>query len=189
MPVSSRPHVLGVDDGPFEKGRDAETPLVGVFMEGRDLVEGVAVTRFPVDGEGVTDFLADWIGGLRFRPALQAVVLGGVTMAGLAVVEVPALAASLGCPVLVVNRRAPVNHRVEAALRSAGLVHRSEALRRAPESHALGEGLHVAAAGAEPERAAALVRDLRRKGELPEALRVAHLVAAALARGSSRGRA
>lgn len=181
--------MLGVDDGPFEKGRDAEAPLVGVFMEGRDLVEGVAVTRFPVDGEGVTEFLAGWIGGLRFRPALQAVVLGGVTVAGLAVVDVPALAAALGLPVLVVNRREPVDHRVEGALRKAGLAHRAEVLARAPRSRALGEGLFVGCAGATPEQAERVVRATRRKGELPEALRVAHLVAAALARGSSRGRA
>ena len=39
----TRPHVLGVDDGPFEKfSPGAEAPLVGVMMEGADLVEAVA---------------------------------------------------------------------------------------------------------------------------------------------------
>ena len=68
-----RPHLIGIDDGPFDKDADAVTPIVGVVMEGPDLVEGVAVTRFPIDGSGVTDFLAAWIAGLRFLPGLQGV--------------------------------------------------------------------------------------------------------------------
>ena len=58
MPGRYRPHVLGVDDGPFEKGVSQTVPLVGVTMEGSDLVETVAITEFPIDGEDVTGFLA-----------------------------------------------------------------------------------------------------------------------------------
>ncbi|WP_243664732.1 DUF99 family protein, partial [Rhodothermus marinus] len=71
-------------------------PIVGVMMEGATLVEGVAITRFPIDGEGATDFLAEWIQSLRWRPSLQAVVLGGITMAGLAVVDLVALVGAAG---------------------------------------------------------------------------------------------
>ncbi len=39
MPRCYRPHVLGVDDGPFDKGVSRTVPLVGVTMEGPDLVE------------------------------------------------------------------------------------------------------------------------------------------------------
>ena len=69
MPLPPRPHLLGIDDGPFEKRVSSHTPLVGVPMEGPDLVEAVATTTFPVDGDDVTGFLADWVEGLRFRPA------------------------------------------------------------------------------------------------------------------------
>jgi endonuclease V-like protein UPF0215 family len=157
-------------------------------MEGADLVEAVATTAFPVDGEDVTKFLAVWIDGLRFRPSLQAVVLGGVTIAGLAVVDVPALAERLGVPVLVVNRREPRDERLLAALDAAGLPQRRALLERAPPAHPLGDRLYVAASGIEPGAARRLVERCRNKSELPEALRVAHLVAAALARGESRGR-
>ncbi len=52
------PHLLGIDDGPFVVGRDSDTPLVGVMTEGCAPVESVAVTRFPIDGDGITEFLA-----------------------------------------------------------------------------------------------------------------------------------
>ncbi|MDX1649179.1 MAG: DUF99 family protein, partial [Myxococcota bacterium] len=112
MPLPPRPHVLGNDDGPFDKRRDARTPLVGVMTEGASRVEAVAVSSFPLDGADVTDFLVAWIRALRFRPSLQAVALGGVTLAGLAVVDVEALAEGLNLPVLVASRKDPARSRV-----------------------------------------------------------------------------
>jgi endonuclease V-like protein UPF0215 family len=158
------------------------------MMEGADLVEVVAITHFPVDGAGATDFLAAWVNGLRLRPALQAVVLGGITIAGLGVLEVERLSRALRRPVLVVNRRAPVNHRLVHALERAGFAERREAVERTPPAHPAGPRLYVAAAGMGAEEAVSLVQAVRRKSELPEALRIAHLVARAVTMGESRGR-
>jgi hypothetical protein len=187
--IAPRPHLLGIDDGPFRKHRDRETPLVAVVMEGCDLVEGVAIRSFPIDGDDVTGFLAAWIGELRFRPVLRAVVLGGVTIAGLAVVDLPRLARETGLGAIAVGRRDPRDHGVADALRAAGLADRIPALERAPAAEPAGPGLWAACAGIAPERARALLAAARRKAALPEPLRLAHLIAAAVARGSSRGRA
>jgi endonuclease V-like protein UPF0215 family len=35
----------------------------------------VALGELPVDGEGATEYVVSWIGGLRSRPALQTVIL------------------------------------------------------------------------------------------------------------------
>jgi endonuclease V-like protein UPF0215 family len=183
-----RPHILGIDDGPVDKRSRAPVPVVGVMMEGADLVEAVAITRFPVDGAGATDFLARWVNGLRLRPALQAVVVGGITIAGLGILEVDRFSRELGRPVLVVNRRAPTNDRLLHALERAGLSERLAAVERTPAARAVGSRLFVAAAGMGPEEVVAVVRAVRRKSELPEALRVSHLVARAVATGESRGR-
>jgi endonuclease V-like protein UPF0215 family len=187
--MASRPHVLGIDDGPFAKDQPERVPLVAVMMEGADLVEAVAVERFPVDGDGITEHLAQWIRGLRTFPALQAVFLGGVTIAGLAVVDVLALCAQIGLPVLVVTRRDPARSRVSEALAAAGYPDRLSVVDRTPKAVQLGEGLFVASAGATPERAAEIVRACVRKAQVPEALRVAHLVARAMVDGESKGRA
>lgn len=184
-----RPHLLGIDDGPFDKHRDLEAPVVGVVMEGADLVEGVALTRFGVDGDDATGFLAAWITGLRFHAGLQGIVLGGITLAGLGVVDVAELAARTEKPVLVVNRRDPRDHRLAGALRAAGLEARLELVARTPEAVTLRRGLHLACAGATPERARALLQAATGKAELPEPLRLAHLIARAVATGQSRGRA
>ena len=183
-----RPHLLGIDDGPFEKHiAGAETPLVGVMMEGADLVEAVAVSSFPVDGDEVTGFLGQWIDSLRFRPSLQGVLFGGITIAGLGVVDVDRLAKRLGLPVLIVNRRPPLDPPLLAALRSAGFQDRIPIVLRAPAARRAG-GLFVSAAGGSVDRVEALLLACIGKSDLPEPLRVAHLMARALVSGESRGK-
>jgi endonuclease V-like protein UPF0215 family len=183
-----RPHVLGIDDGPFVVGTSDDTPIVGVMTEGTHPVEAVAVTRFPVDGADVTAFLAAWITALRLHPALQAIVLGGVTIAGLAVIDLAALAAATALPVIAVSRRDPSGHRVADALRAAGLDDRVAVLARTPPSFATASGLHLACAGATAEAASALVAACVGKAAVPEPLRLAHLIARAVTTGESRGR-
>ena len=188
MPPSQRPHVLGIDDGPFAKGQREPVPIVGVMMEGADLVEAVAVNAFPVDGAGATRFLADWILELRLRPTLQGVVLGGITIAGLGVVDAVQLAAKLRVPVVAVTRRPTANHRLREAFEAAGLADRIDLVDRAPPSFEAQPGVYISHAGIEGAAAAELVRATCRKAKLPEPLRIAHLIAAAIARGESRGR-
>ena len=188
MAARERPHVLGIDDGPFEKRQREPVPIVGVMMEGADLVESIAITGFPVDGAEATAFLAEWIRGLRLRPTLQGIALGGITIAGLGVVDIEALSRDLDVPTLVVTRRDPANHRLRDAFRAAGLGERLAIVERAAAAFEVEPGLFLAHAGCTRELAARLLRALLRKSKLPEPLRVAHLVAAALARGESRGR-
>jgi len=189
MPLPARPHVLGVDDGPFEKYRPgACAPIVGVMMEGHDLVEAVAITEFPVDGDGITAFLAGWIRARRFAPALHGVVFGGITLAGLAVLDANALARELGAPIVVVNRKGRSDEPLRGALAKAGFADRASLLASAPPSFALSVGIHASVAGGDAALAAELIARTRAKSDLPEPLRLAHLFAHALVRGESRGR-
>ena len=183
-----RPHILGVDDAPFDKRRPSPVPIVAVAMEGSDLVESVAIGQFPIDGEGATEYLTAWIGGLRARAMLQAVILGGVTMAGLGIVDVTALAEGLGLPVLVVTRHNPAGSDLADALRAAGLSHRLAILERVPRAFGVGEGLYLAPAGTTRLEAERLVRATLAKARLPEPLRLAHLIGQAIVLGQSRGR-
>lgn len=163
-------------------------PIVGVVMEGPDRIESMALGEFPVDGEGATEYLASWIGGLRSRPTLQAVILGGITIAGLGIVDVTELAGRLGLPALVVTRHDPAGSDLPDALRAAGLAHRLALLERTPRAFGVGDGLYLAHAGASRPEAERLVRGSLAKSRLPEPLRVAHLVGQAIVLRESRGR-
>ena len=186
--MPKRPHVLGIDDAPFVKGQAGDVPIVGVMMEGGTLVEGVALGAFPVDGGGATEYLSEWVAGMRWYAALQAVVLGGITIAGLGLIDLVALSDRLGLPVLAATRRDTSTSDLAHALRAAGLADRLAILDRTPRAHPLEDGLHVTIAGTDAPSAERLIRATLNKAMLPEPLRIAHLIGAALVQGSSRGR-
>jgi endonuclease V-like protein UPF0215 family len=189
MRIPPRPHLLGIDDRPVTKGSTDGVVIVAVMTEGPDLVEGVAVTRFPVDGPDATRFLSGWVEGLRFLPAVHAIVLGGITIAGLGVVDLAELAGRTGVPVIAVNRKDPRNHRLDEALRAAGLEERLAIVERSPEAFRIDTRFYLSCSGASPEDAARLLRGCTAKSALPEPLRLAHLIARAVSSGQSRGRA
>lgn len=183
------PHVLGIDDGPFVKGESHDVPLAGVMTAGADLVECVAITRFAIDGDAVTDFLGDWIRDCRFGPSLRAVVFGGVTIAGLGVIDIERLSARLRRPVIVVNRRDPRHHRMQRAFAAAGLLDRLDLVEATPAAVRVSSGLFASFAGIDARSGAALLKSVTAKSQLPEPLRLAHLIATAVVRGQSQGRA
>jgi uncharacterized protein len=163
-------------------------PIIGVAMEGHDVIESVALGEFPVDGEGATDYIAPWISGLRARPMLQAVIFGGITIAGLGIIDVAALAERLGLAVLVVTRHNPARSELADALTAAGLTDRLSLLERIPRAYGVGEGLHLAHAGVSRVEAERLLTATLGKARLPEPLRVAHLIGQAIVLRESRGR-
>ncbi len=184
-----RPHLLGIDDGPFHKGAGKPVPLIAVMTEGPDLVESIAVGEFPEDGPDAAAHLAGWIGGLRCSDALHAVVLGGITIAGLGVVDIQFLARRLDLPVIVCNRRRPTDEPLIAALRAAGFDERVTLVEASPSAHAGHvDGLWIAQSGTDDAHARRLIEACSGKSRLPEPLRIAHLIAAALVNGESRGR-
>jgi hypothetical protein len=182
------PHVLGIDDAPFEKGQAHPVPIVGVMMEGVDLVESVAKTEFPVDGDGATEFLLNWVSGLRSYASLQGIVLGGITIAGLAVVDIEALARRSERSILVVTRRRPTNAPLVHALRAAGFEQRVAIVEGSPRARRVSDGLYVAHAGCDAASAARMARAIVGKAQIPEPLRIAHLIGRAIVLGESRGR-
>jgi endonuclease V-like protein UPF0215 family len=163
-------------------------PIVGVAMEGHEVIESVAMGEFPVDGHGAAEYLAGWISGLRARPMLQAVILGGITIAGLGIIDVTALAERLGLAVLVVTRHNPARSELADALKAARLPDRLNLLERIPRAYGVGEGLHLAHAGVPRVEAERLLTATLGKARLPEPLRVAHLIGQAIVLRESRGR-
>ena len=119
---------------------------------------------------------------------LQAVILGGITIAGLGIIDVTALAERLKLAVLVVTRHNPARSELADALRAAKLEDRLSLLERIPQAYGVGEGLYLAHAGPTRIEAERLLSATLGKARLPEPLRVAHLIGQAIVLRESRGR-
>ncbi|HKJ31808.1 MAG TPA: DUF99 family protein [Balneolales bacterium] len=183
-----RPHILGIDDAPFIKVEDETVPVVAVMMEGATMVDGVAVNRMNIDDPDATRFLIDWINELRWKPSLQAVVFGGITIAGLGLLHLPTLADELNLPVITVTRQDTRNSTLDEALEAAGLSEMLPVLNDNPPSVEIEDGIYASFAGVTEKKVRKLIKATLQKSTMPEPLRIAHLIGAALVNGESKGR-
>ncbi|HEV2428312.1 MAG TPA: DUF99 family protein [Thermoplasmata archaeon] len=177
--------VIGVDDGSFTR-RHRFAPLVAVAVTVPGLVEGILTTRVRVDGTDATDRL---IGLLKDSPHLdgcRAILLDGVTVGGFNPLDLDRLAERLRRPVVSVTRHAPEFPAIRSALakyfpRDARRRFAVLTRRRPFRLATAGNPIWIAVAGARRGEATALVRRTTLVGHWPEPLRLARLIARALA--------
>ena len=183
-----KPHILGIDDAPFVKFADDEVPVVAVMMEGATHVDGVAVNRMKIDDPEATRFLMDWIKSMKWTPSLQGIIFGGVTIAGLGLIQLPVFYEELKIPVITVTRQDTKESTLDTALEAAGLSRLIPALNQNPAAVEIGEGIYASFVGVTNIEAGKLIRSTLQKSTMPEPLRIAHLIGAALVNGESKGR-
>lgn len=178
--------VLGVDDGAFTPHVEAWVPVVGVVFRGGYWLEGVLHTKIAVDGFDATERIAEMILNSPHYGQLRVVMLNGVTFAGFNVVDIKALNTVTGLPIIAVTRERPNLAEIREALKH---LHRSEERWNAVVN--AGELVEVAVArgrervflhatGVSVEDAQRIVRLTSTRSNVPEALRVAHLIASGL---------
>lgn len=181
---------LGIDDGPFLR-TDETTRLVGVVTRGPSYVEGVLSDTVTVDGADATTAAIGFLQS-RFRPLVRAVFLNGIFAGGFNVLDPERLHEELGRPVLALVRTAPRPALVRRAIAKAFPERHEDVWRRVAELEPValpGTKLWATVRGASLREAARLVRAATVRGDLPEPLRLAHVIASGVGRGESRGRA
>ncbi len=182
-------NVVGFDDGPFVRQSIAPVRLVGAVCA-RTRLDGVLsgwVQRNGVDG---TARMAELIEHSQFAGYVRAVLLKGIAVAGFNVVDIHGLSQRLRVPVVVVNRKLPDFGAIFHALGAAGLdVDAKWQLIQRAGTPELVRGLWVQCAGIEPASLMAMLDAVTLHGKLPEAVRLAHLIAGGVTRGVSSGRA
>jgi hypothetical protein len=181
--------VVGFDDAPFERDHRGDVLLVGTVFAGTRL-EGVLSTRVRRDGANAAARLAECLLRSRFLPQLHVVLLQGISFAGFNVVDLRSLQRRTGLPVLVVTRRPPDLE----SIRSALLDHVPGGARKWRLIEAAGPmepvaGVHVQRLGIGLADTEKLLARLQLHGQMPEPLRVAHLIAGGVTTGESRHRA
>jgi endonuclease V-like protein UPF0215 family len=193
MPGSGRPsvpsHVVGIDDAPFARAHRGDVLVIGTAYSGLAL-QGVMTTRIRRDGRNATDRLAEMIAGSRVAAHNQAVLLQGIALGGFNVVDIHQLAARRAMAVLVVVRRRPRLDAIKRALfrRVPGGARKWALIEQAGPVEPAGP-VFIQRAGIERAPALELVQRLSSQGNVPEPIRVAHLIAGGLVLGHSRGRA
>jgi len=167
--------------------------LAGVLVCPPNYVEGVLFTSCSVDGDDAGKVIEAMVRGSRFREQVRLIMIDGVALGGFNVVDIQELNGSLNVPVITVSRNEPDLVSIESALKAhfPDWRRRLEIIvRNKVREVELPEGkVFLASVGIEEKDADAMVRRCTVRGCLPEPVRLAHLMATALVRGESKGKA
>jgi hypothetical protein len=180
--------VLGIDDGGFVPRTKGTVDVVGVVYRGGQWFEGVMKTKITLDGLDSTEKMATMIKNSSFCGEIRVIILDGVTFAGFNVVDINELFSTLNLPVISVVREKPDLENIKNALKNLpDFEVRWQAMENAGELFTVetkeGENpVYMHTAGILREDAEKVMRVTSTRSLIPEALRVAHIIASGLSR-------
>jgi endonuclease V-like protein UPF0215 family len=178
--------VLGVDDGAFIPHVKGQVSVIGVVFRGGYWLDGVMYTKIAVDGFDATDKISSMITSSPHYKQLRVIMLNGITFAGFNIVNVKRLHAATELPVITVTREKPDLADINKALQNLPRSEeRWEAILSAGETVEVftrnaKAKVYVQTVGVSIEDAQKILRLTSTRSNIPEALRVAHLIASGI---------
>lgn len=178
--------VLGVDDGVFVPHTKGKVDVIGVVYRGGYWLDGVMRTQIEIDGLDATEKIAAMIMGSPHYAQLRIIMLNGVTFAGFNVVDIKELYERTKLPVITVTREKPNLEDIRKALKNLpqsekrwkSILNAGETI--AVRTRSAQELVYVQIAGISKEDAEKILRITSTRSSIPEALRVAHIIASGL---------
>ena len=178
--------ILGVDDGVFTPHSRGKALVVGIVFRGGYWLDGLMHTHVAVDGFDATEKTSAMILGSPHYRQLRVIMLNGITFGGFNVVDIQALAQKTGLPVIAVTREKPDLTSIREAIENLPKKNaRWNAILAAGDCFEVAtrypdESIYLHVAGLKESDAERIVRLSSTRSSVPEALRVAHLVASGL---------
>ncbi len=184
--------ILGFDDAPFDKFNDKEVLVVGTFFRGGEWMDGVLSTAVAVDGDDATPKLIELVNRSKFSKHTQCILIDGIAFGGFNIINIESVWKHTGKPVIVVVRRMPDFDKIKETLQKLGMEKKYQLIEKAgkPIPVQVHEGkIFIQFVGISEEKAKNIIQLTATRSYLPEPIRVAHLIAAGIVEGESKGNA
>lgn len=182
--------ILGWDDGPFERGEEGEIPLVGsVVRGGKPYLDGVLLEEIEIDGKDATDVIIEASNRTKHKEQLRVLMLDGITFAGFNTVDIKKIREETELPVIVVTRSKTDFGKFKEAMKNLpDFDERWECVEKAgklKEHPVNDEKIYFQHEGIDERKARQVLKISISKSNIPEPIRISHLVASAIQRGES----
>lgn len=179
---------IGFDDAPFVRHQPEKVPISGIVCA-QTRFEGMVWGEIQPDGWDATEVICQLLLNSKFLPQLHLVLLDGIGFGGFNLIDLPTLAARLHLPCVAVMRKLPNLTNMKRALSNlSDRDRRLQLLQRAGKIHHY-PPFYFQVCGEQPEIIAQALESLSDRGKVPEALRLAHLIGAAVINGESGSQA
>ena len=180
--------VLGVDDGVFTPHVKGLVPVVGVVFRGGYWLDGVMHTEVQVDGFDATEKIASMIINSPHCKQLRVIMLNGITFAGFNVVNIKELNKKAKLPVIAVTREKPNFPEIREAIKNLSKSEerwktiRSSGKMFEVSTRSENEKVYIQTSGILEEDVRKILQLTSTRSSVPEALRVAHLIASGISK-------
>ena len=178
--------IVGFDDSPFDKFKDKDLLVVGTVMRGQSSINGIMSTRVKVDGNDSTAKLISLIKKSKFRTQLKAILLDGIAFGGFNIIDIHKLHEKTGIPVIVIIRRLPDFENIKDILAKIGKKSSIKLIEKAGQAEKIGN-IYAQYAGCDLDYVKQVIRLTTINAEIPEPLRISHLISAGIVMGESKG--
>ena len=180
--------VIGFDDAPFQKERGSPVKIAGVVCSDTRF-EGMIWGEVTKDGTDATEILVKLLQSSKFYEQINVVLIDGIAVGGFNIIDLPRLSDDLNRPCLAVMRKYPDLQAVNKALMNfSDYQQRKQLLVNAGKIYNH-HTFYFQVSGCKPDTAANVLNHITDRGRVPEALRLAHLIGAAIMTGESSSRA
>lgn len=182
------PRVIGFDDAPFENKIGVDVHIAGVVCVGTRF-EGMLWGSLPKDGENATEVLCQLLLSSKFYQQIHLVLLDGLAFGGFNLIDLPELTHRLQRPCICLMRKLPDLTAIEQALdHLPNKTKRLDLINKAGPIYQQ-EPFYFQTINQNPQTVGQILHRLTYQGHVPEALRIAHLIGAAIMTGESGKRA
>lgn len=190
--IKNEIRILGVDDSPFPSHTKEEILLVGTVFRGGSWLDGVLSTYIHGDGTDATQKIIDMVINSRNLGQLGVIMIDGITFGGFNLVNIRQIFEATGIPVIVIMRKFPNFNGIKKALeRFEDFKDRWANVLEAGEVYSVenNKSIYMQIYGIKREDAEEIVKLSTTRSAIPEPLRVAHIIAAGIITGESKGSA
>ena len=177
--------VLAVDDGFFKPKSKGKTALVGVVFRLDGRIEGILKKEVTVDALDSTQKIVEMCKESKFKDQVQCVLLDGINVAGFNIIDVDAFFKKTSLPIINVFRKLPRMKKIEKALSGfKDAEKRMQLIKNAGEIYSF-KSIFFQCHGIKEREAKKLLEKTIFYSNLPEPIRIAHLIASAITLGES----
>lgn len=183
--------ILGIDDGPFSKNIDKKTILVGVLMKFDSYIEGITIKKIDIDGINVNENILSMFNG-RFNKEINFIMTNGITFGGFNIMDISLINEKTNIPVISIVRKKPDLESIYNALKKhfddydyrINLINKSF-----PEKITINNNdLYINFKGINLFDVKNIIKKTIKMGNIPEPIRMAHIIATAIIKGESYGK-
>ena len=180
--------ILGIDDAPFNKFKKGKVLVIGTIFRGGSLLDGIISTKVTIDGNDSTKKLISMINKTKFKPQLRCIILDGIAVGGFNIIDIEELNKKTSIPVIVVVRHEPDLEKIKSTLIKLNKKDKISLLEKAGKVRKI-NSIYAQLKGIDLETAKEILKLTCTRSNLPEPVRIAHLIASGVVTGESKGRA